>query len=141
VILDLPVVRTQEITLPEGGRFQLSVETRRGATGFRSLDYRLVAATGKAVALHPVLAPTTVSSLSRVRVPVRTFMFLGPGRLTLEVAGGGAFPDDDRLMITRPMGGPVLVHVLALVALGAVTIGSLVASVLVVMLPARAISR
>jgi hypothetical protein len=137
VILDLPVVRTQEITLPEGGRLQLSVETRRGSTGFRSLDYRLVAATGEAVALQPVPVPTTVSSIARVRVPVRTFVSPGPGRLTLEVTGGGAFPDDDRLMITRPIGGPVVVHVLSLVVLAAVTIGSLVASVLVVMLPAR----
>jgi hypothetical protein len=91
--------------------------------------------------LNPVLVPTTVSSLSRVRVPVRSFVSLGAGRLTLEVTGGGAFPDDDRLMITRPIGGPVVVHVLTLVVLGAVTIGSLVASVLVVMLPARVISR
>jgi hypothetical protein len=44
-------------------------------------------------------------------------------------------------MITRPIGGPVVVHVLALVALGAVTIGSLVASVLVMMLPARLVAR
>jgi hypothetical protein len=91
--------------------------------------------------LNLVLVPTTVSSLSRVRVPVRSFVSLGAGRLTLEVTGGGAFPDDDRLMITRPIGGPVVVHVLTLVVLGAVTIGSLVASVLVVMLPARVIFR
>lgn len=140
VILDLPVVRTQEISLPEGGRLQLSVETRRGSVAFRSLDYRLVAATGEPLALHPVLLPTTVSSFSRVRVPVRTFVSSGPGRLTLEVTGGGAFPDDDRLLITRPIGGPVVLHVLALVVLGAVTIGSLVASVLVAMLPTRVVA-
>ncbi len=141
VILDLPIVRTQEITLLEGGRFQLSIETRRGSSGFRGLDYRLVDTAGGQVALHRVVLPTTSSSLSRVRVPVRSFVSLAPGRLTLEVTGGGAFPDDDRLMITRPIAAPVVVHVLALVVLGAVAIGSLVASVLVMTLPLPGVSR
>lgn len=90
--------------------------------------------------MAPVWFRSTVTSMSgRVKLQVRSFTIAEPGAFTLRITG--LHPEaaaDNRLVISRPVRARMILHILGLVAFGALTIGSLVASVLLVVLPGRA---
>jgi hypothetical protein len=139
-VTSLPVQESQTFSIADAGPYDLYVQGRLGTMDFHGLQYAMTTAAGDSVPMVPVLFRTTVTSMSgRVKLQVRSFTIAKPGAFTLRIAGLGrdAAPDN-RLVISRPVRARMVLHILGLVAFGALTIGSLVASVLVVVLPGRA---
>lgn len=135
----MPMAQSGNLHLTEPGPYDLYVQGRRGVMDFRGLLYELTTAAGGRVPMEPVGIRSTTTSMScRVNLPGSLVYHCGTGRL---------HPPDHRSSIRRgfrqsargqPSGSSRMVlHILDLVALGALTIGSLVASVLVVVLPGR----
>jgi hypothetical protein len=139
-VMSLPVREAQTVSIAEPGLYDLNVQGRLGTTDFGGLGYEMRSAAGGEVAMERVVFRSTVTSMSgRVKLQVRSFTIAEPGDFTLRIAG--LRPDvspDNRLVISRPVRARMVLHILGLVAFGALTIGSLVASVLVVVLPGRA---
>jgi hypothetical protein len=139
-VLSVPVEQSRTFDLTVPGPYDLYVQGRLGTMDFRGLAYELTTAAGGNVPMEPVIVLATTTSMSgRVKLLVRSFVIAEPGAFTLRITGlrSEAAPDN-RLVISRPVRARMVMHILGLVALGSLTIGSLVASVLVVVLPGRA---
>ena len=133
VVQRVPLRAEQPIDFAEGGEYALNLEsdsrTARTALGFTLAD----AARGAEVPLHRAIVRTRVSSLSRVRLELYRLTIPAPGAYVLRIAGASAEAAErgDAILFTRPRRAAIVVHVLALVACGAVLIGSIVLSGLV----------
>jgi hypothetical protein len=125
----LPLLPEQTFRLPEPAIYDLYIEGHLGTMDFTGLKYQLKDSGGRSVPMSGVLFRATVTTLSRARLLVQTFQVSEAGAFTLQVNGlrPGMAPDD-RVLISRPVRGAMIVHILALVVLGCVTIGSMVAS-------------
>lgn len=131
VIASLPAVAEQQLSLPEAGSFTLSVEGRQFSTDFRDGDFSLADSTGAAIPLDRVLVRTAVKSIGRVRLVVRSFSVDRPGSYTLRATGLAAGQDStNRLVVSRPIGGAIVLHVLGLIVSGIFVIASLVGSII-----------
>jgi hypothetical protein len=93
----------------------------------------LAAESGTSIALSPILFRTDVSSMSRSRLELYSFTIPSAGAYTLRIEGIDPATDysSHAILITRQYRAALVLHVLALVALGAALIGSLVVSGLV----------
>ena len=130
VVLSLPLMPSQTVIFPVKGPLDLYLETRRGSN-LAGLDFRLRDTAGAAIELHKVVLRTTVSGGARVRLQLRSFVLPHDGSYLLNISG--LRPDldpENRVVFSRPVGGMILRHVLALVALGILTVASLVLSIL-----------
>jgi hypothetical protein len=129
IVLTVPVSPSQPVTFSEPGAHDLNLEGRRGAN-LSGLDFQLYDGELR-VPLDSLVVRTTVSGLSRVRLKVRSFHLSRAGTYTLDISGlrSGLDPEN-RVVFTRPAGGVIVTHVLALVALGILAIGSIVGSIL-----------
>ncbi len=130
VVAKVPVSAEQTLVLEKPGVYDLYVEGRQFSTDFRGLEFTLTHSSGSAVPSRPVWFRTHVSSFSRVRLQLRRFNVEAGGQFTLRV--GGIKPDqnpENRLIFSRPVRGAVVGHVLALVVLGQIAVGSLVGSI------------
>ena len=140
VVASVPLEPTQPVDLQEEGEYDLYVEGRPGTMDFAGLDFLLRDPSGALVPMARVLFRTRVSGLSRMRLQVRSFTAGRPGRYTLEVRGGRTerpHDSEDRIVFSRPVRGGMILHILALVLLGASTVGSMVGSALLVVRPGR----
>lgn len=140
-VASVPVGKAQVFTVPEAGPYAVYIQGRLGTTDFAGLDYRVTDASGAGVPLDRVVFRSTTTSMSgRVTLQVRSFVAPAPGTYILDVSGlrSGAAPDN-RVIISRPVRGGMIAHILGLVAFGSLTIGSLVATVLLVVRPGRAV--
>jgi hypothetical protein len=130
IVLSLPLVPIQTVSFPLDGRLALSLEGRRGSN-LAGLDFDLRDSAGSAVELHKVLLKTTVSGGARVRLQVRSLILPHDGSYLLNISGMRPDLDlENRVVFSRPIGGILFRHVLVLVALGILTLGSLVLSIL-----------
>jgi len=140
VVASVPLEAAQTVDLREGGAYDLSVEGRPGTADFAGLDFTLTDSTGATVPMQRVLFRTRVSGLSHMRLSVRSFTAGSPGRYTLRVSGGRIdrpHDSDDRIVFSRPVQVGMILHILALILFGAATVGSMVGSALLVVLPGR----
>jgi hypothetical protein len=138
-VLTLPAQASQTFRLAEPGPYELYIEGRLGTTDFGGLDYALTDPAGMTVPLNAVLFRTTVSTFSRARLQVRSFEVADAGNLTLRISG--LRPDaapDNRILINRPVRSAMILHVVGLVVLGSLMIGSMVATGLLIFGPDRA---
>jgi hypothetical protein len=135
IIATVPLVAEQRVNLATPGSYDLYGEGSFGTSSFSGLDFALVAADGREVPMHVVFIRTVVRSFSRVRLQLRTFSIPQAGTFTLRVRGGLRDQTSERLVIGRPVQASVIAHILALVFLGIATIGSLVATVLLIVQP------
>ena len=85
------------------------------------------------IALTPVRVRTHVSSMSRSRMPLYTFTISTPGAYTLRIEGVDVAADysDYAIVISRQFSAALVLHIMALIALGFALIGSLVVSGLI----------
>jgi hypothetical protein len=86
-----------------------------------------------AIPLRTALVRTRVSSLSRARRELYVFGIDAPGNYVLRVEGASESlaASHPFVVVTRPFGGALVLHVLALVASGALLIGSIVVTGLI----------
>ncbi len=128
-VVSMPLEPSQTFRLAEGGPYDLFVEGSFASNDFVGLDYALADSAGRKVPMGAVVFRAHVRTLSRARLQIRSFDAPGPGDFTLRVTG--VHPNSspgDRILINRPVRSAMVLHILALLALGVVTIGSLVAS-------------
>jgi hypothetical protein len=135
-VLSVPMVPSQSVSFAEPGTLDLFLEGARGSN-LSGLDFDLTDQDGRAVALESGVLRTTVSGLSRVRVKVRSVHLDRDGVFTLSISGlrPGMNPEN-RVVFARSITRPLVGHVLALVGLGVVLLGSLAGSI-VALLPRR----
>lgn len=138
VVTAVPMTESMVLTIPESGDFSLYAEGTRFSRDFGSLDFSMHDSEGTSVPLLPVLLRTTVSSFNRVRLELRRFHLSLPGEVELHVTGvrPGSDPGN-RIVIARPVGGTLLLHVLALIGLGLLTVASLGGSIAIAVLSHR----
>jgi hypothetical protein len=130
IVATLPAVREQRLTLAEGGRFTLMVEGRLFTSDFAHADFALADSAGRSVPLTTLLIRTNVNSMGRARLGLREFE-AAPGSYTLTVTGLPSDQDaDNRLIVSRPIGGAIVLRVLGIVVSGIFVIGSLVGSII-----------
>ena len=135
VVASLPLATEQRIAFEVAGPYDLYGQTRFGSSTFARLDFDLQDRTGQSVPLHPVLFRTTVRSFSSVKLRLRSFTIPRAGTYTLRVRGDTPPSNDDGLVIGKPIQGRLVAHILGIVVLGIATIGSAVATALLVVLP------
>jgi len=135
VVATLPLVAEQPVTFQAAGPYELYGEGSFGSSVFAGLDFELNDAEGRVVPMHRVLFRTVVRSFSGVRLQLRTFTIPRDGTFTLRVLGAAHATERERLIIGIPARARIIAHVLALVMLGIITIGSLVATILLIVQP------
>lgn len=132
VVLSVPAVPEQPVRFSEAGRYSLNARASSRLTSVAGLRFSLEdAASGRQVPLDRTLVRTTVSSASGVRLELYGFTIVVPGTYLLRIQGEG--PDAAAglaIVFTRRYTPALVLHVLAIVALGALFIGSLVATAL-----------
>ena len=128
-ILALPMAPSQSVNFPLSGQLDLYLEGRRAAN-LSGLDFSLRDQQGTTVPLDSIVLRTTVSGGSRVRIKVRSFHLPHDGSYALDISGlrPGMDPKN-RVVVSRPVGGLIVRHVLALVGLGILLAGSLAGSI------------
>jgi len=134
VIVSVPIRSEQEVTITASGAFALNLESPAFTTRPATLRFALSSTgSGSPIALYPIAFRTDVSSMSRSRVELYSFTIPSPGAYTLRVDGIDPSTDysSHAILITRQYRGALVLHVLALVALGVALIGSLVVTGLV----------
>ena len=132
VLLSVPVIREQQVELPVGGTLSLNIEGQF-LDSLGNLTYALFDENGSSVRLSSIVGRARTSSFTRARLELLAFHLAAPARLTLRISGFD--PDRDysrnRVVFTRRMTGRLVAHILVLVTLALVTVGSVVLTVLV----------
>jgi hypothetical protein len=113
------------------GDYDLYVEGKPLSRDFGGLDFALSDPSGATLPMRRLLLRTQSSSLSRVRLALRSFRVEAAGDVTLSATGIAPGQDpENRIVIARPFRAALVAHVLALVGLSIAAIGSLVGTIL-----------
>jgi hypothetical protein len=134
VVATVPVRAEQQLVIGSDGDFALDLEAPLlGRVPTTMRFYLSHSASQSPVTLYPIAFRTEVSSMSRARLELYSFRLPAPGTYTLRIDGIDPSVDYSRhaVLITRRYVGALVLHVLALVALGVVLIGMMVISGLV----------
>lgn len=132
VVASVALRAEQRFTLPRAGDCDLYVEGKFLSRDFGALEFSLTDAAGAPVTLHPVLFRTTVSSFTRVRLQLRHFEAPEEGSYTLRITGMRENQDpENRIVFAVPVTARMVFHILAIIVLAALTIASLVGSILI----------
>jgi hypothetical protein len=134
VVTSVPIRAEQRVHFDATGNLALNLEGPLGALLPTKLHYALSSADGATrIPLAPIAFRTEVTSMSRSRIELYVFTIPAPGDYVLRIDGLDASVDYSAcaIIIARQYGVSLVLHVLALVALGVALIGSLVVSGLV----------
>ena len=134
VIASVPIRSEQQLTINSSGDFALNLEAPTFTSHPASLSFSLAGVDPQStIALHPIAFRTELSSMSRARLELYSFTIPSPGTYTLRVAGLNPATDysTHAIVITRQYRGALVLHVIALIALGVLLIGSIVISGLI----------
>lgn len=134
LFLTVPIRAEQLVDIHSSGDLALNLEAKLFTRISANLRFALSpAGSNSPIALSPARVQTRVSSMSRARMELYTFSISTPGAYTLRIDGLTASTDhsSNAIVITRQVGAALLLHILALIALGFALIGSLVASGLI----------
>jgi len=135
VVATVPLRDEQTLTLGSAGKYELYGEGKLLSRDFGRLDFTLTDSSGTTVPLRSVWLRTHSSSFSRVRLLLRRFTVATPGQFTLRVQGMRSKQNpESRLVFSRAVRAAGLGHTLAIVALALLIIGSLVGSLLLIVL-------
>jgi len=134
VVASLPVIPEQSLVLPHNGRYAVSVHGKFGEPGLGDLRFVVTDDANREMRVVPAYARTTVSSLDGTTRRELFSFSARAGRHVVRVVGIDPSRDyrTSRVVIGRARGGQLVVRVIALVVVGAVTVGSLVASLLLI---------
>jgi hypothetical protein len=131
VVASVPLRERQILSLPGAGDYDLYVEGKALSRDFGGLDFALSDPRGATLPMRRLLLRTQSSSLSRVRLALRSFRVDAAGDVTLSATGIAPGQDpENRIVIARPFRAALVAHVLALVGLSIAAIGSLVGTIL-----------
>jgi hypothetical protein len=138
VVVTIPLQASQSFRLDEPGPYDLFVEGGVATNDFVGLHYALTDAAGRTVPMSGVLFRAHARSFSRSRLQVQSFEAATPGVYALQVTGlhRDSAPDN-RILVSRPVRAAMVGHILGLIVLGAATIGSMVATGLLIFGPDR----
>ncbi|HTE43738.1 MAG TPA: hypothetical protein VK636_00730, partial [Gemmatimonadaceae bacterium] len=133
VVTSVPIRTEQRVTFEHDGDMVLNLDGRvlsRGAAGLRFALARVDSAGEVAVALRNVLFRTHVSSASRSRLELYSFTVPSAGAYLLRISGVDPATDysADTVVFTRPFHGALVFHILSLIVLGIMLVGSLIVS-------------
>jgi hypothetical protein len=134
VVLSVPMMPRQVVRFEQPGEYALNIEADSQLAVIASLTFTLVDTERRtAVPLRTALVRTRVSSFSRARRELYGFSIAAPGNYVLRVDGAAESlaASHPAVVITRPFHGALVLHVLGLVASGALMIGSIVATGLI----------
>ena len=129
VVATLPAIAEQTVVL-DPGEYALAVESRHFSRDFAAVDFELQDSGGTRIPLPNVLLRTRVSSSSRAQLELRRFTIASAGIYLLVTSGLIPAADSaNRLVVRRPVGPQIVLHIVTLVVLGILAIGSLVGSI------------
>jgi hypothetical protein len=134
VVLSVPMMPRQVVRFEQPGQYALNIEADSLTAVIAGLQFTLVDTERRtAIPLRTALVRTRVSSLSRARRELYVFGIDAPGNYVLRVEGASESlaASHPFVVVTRPFGGALVLHVLALVASGALLIGSIVVTGLI----------
>ena len=134
VVTSIPTRAEQQVHFDATGNLALNLEGPLGALLPRKLHLTLSSTDGATrIPLASIAFRTEVTSMSRSRIELYTFTIPAPGDYVLRIDGLDASVDYSAcaIIIARQYGVSLVLHVLALVALGVALIGSIVVSGLV----------
>ncbi len=135
VVATLPLASGQAVRFDAPGTYDLYGEANFGSANFSGLDFAMTDSDGRDVPMHAVTFRTVVRTMSGVRLQLRSFEIPRAATYTLRVTDAADRSGDIRVVVGRPVQARVVAHILALVVLGAATIGSLVATALLIARP------
>ena len=131
VVANLPLQPDQTFQLPSAGPYDLYLEGNRLTSIPSGLSFIVTDSAGHPVEVRTALIRVEVSSFSRARLKLADLASAAGGTFRLQIQGLPAERSSDfRVLLARPIAGTLVLHVLALIALGLVVVGSLVASAL-----------
>jgi hypothetical protein len=134
VVTSVPIRAEQQVHLNATGNLALNLEGPLGALLPTKLHYALSSADGAMrIPLASIAFRTEVTSMSRSRIDLYGLTIPAPGDYVLRIDGLDPSVDYSAcaIIIARQYGASLVLHVLALVALGVALIGSIVVSGLV----------
>jgi hypothetical protein len=136
-VATIPIRAEQQVHFDAAGNLALNLEGPLGALLPTKLHFALSSADGATrIPLAPIAFRTEVTSMSRSRIELYGFTIPTPGDYVLRIDGlDGIDATVDysacAIIIARQYGVSLVLHILALVALGVALIGSIVVSGLV----------
>jgi len=132
-ILSVPLVEQQDIEFTEAGRVVLCMEGPLLTTRFGNLDYQLSLAEGMPVEGRTTWFHAKTSSLSKVRMELKSYELPRRGRYVLRIKGlgPGSKPDaDHRIVFMRPHLATSIAYVVGITLSACLLIGSFVLFIL-----------
>ena len=130
-VATVPLAPEARVRLEATGTLELAMEGRRFTRDFAGVNFSLHRVdTGQEVPLRRPLFRTKVSGMEKVRLSLYEFDLPAPGEYFLRAESLGAVDPGSAVVFMRPLGFAVVRHVLSLIGLGALLIGSLVVSAL-----------
>jgi len=134
VVSTVPIRAEQRLTINGTGEFAFNLEGPIGSLRPMNLRYELSSADGATrIPLTQIVWNTDVTSMSRSRMELYRFTLPSAGEYLLRIDGINPTADYGAvtIVITRQYRGSLVLHVLALIALGTALIGCIVISGLV----------
>jgi len=130
-VATVPLAPEARVRLETTGPLELAMEGRRFSRDFAGITFTLHRVdVGQEVPLRRLLFRTQVSGIDRVRLSLYALEVPVPGEYFLRVENLGEVAADSAVVFVRPLGMTVVAYVLALIALGAALIGSIVVTAL-----------
>jgi hypothetical protein len=134
VVTTVPIRAEQRLTINGTGEFAFNLEGPIGSLRPMNLRYELSSADGATrIPLAQIVWNTDMTSMSRSRMELYRFTLPSAGEYLLHIDGINPTADysDVTIVITRQYRGSLVLHMLALIALGTALIGCIVVSGLV----------
>lgn len=134
VVLTVPPLPEQTIRFEAPGEYALNIEADSLSAVVAGLRFSLLdEQRGTELDLRKAIMRTRVSSFSRARLELYVVTIAQPGSYLLRVEGAGESlsASHPSIVFTRRFHVALVLHVLALIACGALVVGSLVATGLI----------
>ena len=135
VIASLPVIAEQSVVVPVDDRYAIMVQGKLGERGLNDLKFSVRSESGgREIAVSPVYVRSSATSLDgTVRLELFSFA-ASPGRYSLVAMGMDPARDyqHNRIVIARRSRGALAARIVALVFAGVLTLGSIVATSLLI---------
>jgi len=116
ILVRVPVLAAQDVSLAEAGTIVLCIEAPHFGTQFAGVDFAMQDSAGRDVPSAPIVFRAKVSGFSRVRLSVRSFDVPRAGRYRLLARGIDSARDmsDAAIVLTRPFASAMLLWILGI---------------------------
>ena len=116
ILVRVPVLAAQDVSLAEAGTIVLCIEAPHFGTQFAGVDFAMQDSAGRDVPSAPIVFRAKVSGFSRVRLSVRSFDVPRAGLYRLLARGIEPARDlsDAAIVLTRPFASAMLLSILGI---------------------------